>query len=241
MPARPDDVLEFARGLMNCGPSSCSAKTSAGCGWPSAAEPARSSLTSSAAEAKRPAASCGSAFPPATRPACSTPTFGPLTPKSCPQPSTGYAEVLPAAQHRATGKGAGQTCHIERFNNILRQRLARFVRRTLSFSKTDAMHENCLRLFLHEYNRQKSGKNQDNRADINLKDADSFEPMPSLFSRSRIRNHVFFFCRASYSPMMGRRRSIFPLAECLLYRNRLIDCRRVKTSAPVPDEAAKQL
>ena len=69
-----------------------------------------------------------------------------------------YTEVLPEAQHRATGKGAGQTCHIERFNLILRQRLARFVRRTLSFSKTDEMHENCLRLFLNEYNRQKAGQ-----------------------------------------------------------------------------------
>ena len=65
-----------------------------------------------------------------------------------------YAEVLPAEQHRATGKGAGQTCHIERFNNILRQRLGRFVRRTLSFSKTDQMHENCLQLFLHEHNKR---------------------------------------------------------------------------------------
>ena len=69
-----------------------------------------------------------------------------------------YTEVLPEAQHRATGKGAGQTCHIERFNLILRQRLARFVRRTLSFSKTDEMHENCLRLSLNEYNRQKAGQ-----------------------------------------------------------------------------------
>jgi len=60
--------------------------------------------------------------------------------------------VLPQEQHWATGKGAGQTCHIERFNNILRQRLARFVRRTLSFSKTSVMHDKCLRLFLHEYN-----------------------------------------------------------------------------------------
>jgi len=31
-----------------------------------------------------------------------------------------YADVLPEGQHRATGKGDGQTCHIERFNNILR-------------------------------------------------------------------------------------------------------------------------
>ena len=59
------------------------------------------------------------------------PTFGRLMPRSS------------QAQHRATGKGAGQTCHIERFNNILRQRLARFVRRTLSFSKTDEMHVAC--------------------------------------------------------------------------------------------------
>ncbi|MCA1626956.1 MAG: IS1 family transposase [Acidobacteria bacterium] len=29
----------------------------------------------------------------------------------------------------------------------MRQRLARFVRKTLSFSKTDRMHEVCLRLF----------------------------------------------------------------------------------------------
>ena len=42
--------------------------------------------------------------------------------------------------------------HIERFNNIIRQRLGRFVRKTLSFSKCDEMHEMCLRLFLHEHN-----------------------------------------------------------------------------------------
>ena len=64
-----------------------------------------------------------------------------------------YADVLPQEQHRATGKGGGQTCHIERFNNILRQRLGRFVRRTLSFSKCEQMHEMCLHLFLHEHNR----------------------------------------------------------------------------------------
>ena len=63
-----------------------------------------------------------------------------------------YAEVLPQEQHRATGKGAGQTNHVERFNNVLRQRLGRLVRRTLSFSKSDVMHEACLLLFLHEHN-----------------------------------------------------------------------------------------
>ncbi len=34
----------------------------------------------------------------------------------------------------------------------MNQRLGRFVRKTLSFSKCDVMHELCLRLFLHEHN-----------------------------------------------------------------------------------------
>ena len=34
----------------------------------------------------------------------------------------------------------------------LRQRLGRFVRGTLSFSKSEVMHEVCLLLFLHSYN-----------------------------------------------------------------------------------------
>jgi len=32
--------------------------------------------------------------------------------------------------------------------------MARFVRRTLSFSKNDQMHEICLLLFLHDHNRR---------------------------------------------------------------------------------------
>ncbi len=63
-----------------------------------------------------------------------------------------YQTVVPEGQHSPGGKGSGQTNHIERFNNTLRQRLSRFVRKTLSFSKSEAMHENCLRLFLHHYN-----------------------------------------------------------------------------------------
>lgn len=63
-----------------------------------------------------------------------------------------YALVIPATQHVAAGKDAGVTAHIERWNNTLRQRLARFVRKTLSFSKSELMHEICLRLFLHRYN-----------------------------------------------------------------------------------------
>ena len=52
-----------------------------------------------------------------------------------------YDEVFPQRTHRCTGKGADETCHVERWNGTLRQRLGRFVRKTLSFSKCDRMHE----------------------------------------------------------------------------------------------------
>ena len=65
-----------------------------------------------------------------------------------------YQKVLPEGQHQPVGKGSGQTSHdVERWNCTLRQRLGRFVRKTLSFSKSDLMHEICLLLFLHDYNR----------------------------------------------------------------------------------------
>ena len=63
-----------------------------------------------------------------------------------------YQVVIPPSQHTAVGKETGETAHVERWNNTLRQRLARFVRKTLSFSKNDVMHEICLCLFLHRYN-----------------------------------------------------------------------------------------
>jgi len=63
-----------------------------------------------------------------------------------------YAVVIPVEQHTAAGKETGLTAHVERWNNTLRQRLGRFVRKSLSFSKSEEMHEICLRLFLHRYN-----------------------------------------------------------------------------------------
>lgn len=63
-----------------------------------------------------------------------------------------YQLVIPAQQHTAVGKEVGETAHVERWNSTLRQRLGRFVRKTRSFSKSDQMHELCLRLFLHRYN-----------------------------------------------------------------------------------------
>jgi len=50
------------------------------------------------------------------------------------------------------GKETGETAHIERWNNTLRQQLARFLRKTLSFSKCIKMHEIYLKLFIHRYN-----------------------------------------------------------------------------------------
>ena len=63
-----------------------------------------------------------------------------------------YQKVFPDDTHQSVGKESGQTSHIERWNNTLRQRLARFVRKTLSFSKSDHFHEAALRLFIHRYN-----------------------------------------------------------------------------------------
>ena len=64
--------------------------------------------------------------------------------------------VIPEEQHTAGGKETGETAHVERWNTTLRQRLARFVRKTLSFSKSLFMHETCLRLFLHRYNLERA-------------------------------------------------------------------------------------
>ncbi len=67
-----------------------------------------------------------------------------------------YQAVIPEEQHSAVGKETGETAHVERWNNTLRQRLARFVRKTLSFSKSLFMHEACLKLFLHRYNHERA-------------------------------------------------------------------------------------
>jgi len=63
-----------------------------------------------------------------------------------------YQIVFPAETHECVGKGSGRTSHMERWYNTLRQSNARFVRKTLSFSKSDAMHEIVTRLFIVRYN-----------------------------------------------------------------------------------------
>lgn len=54
--------------------------------------------------------------------------------------------------HLMADKAFGETAHIERFNNTVRQRMGRYVRKTLSFSKCDAMHEAATSLFINTYN-----------------------------------------------------------------------------------------
>ena len=63
-----------------------------------------------------------------------------------------YSLVFPAETHQCVGKGSGQTNHMERWYNTLRQSSGRFVRKTLSFSKSDTMHEIVTRLFIIRHN-----------------------------------------------------------------------------------------
>ena len=63
-----------------------------------------------------------------------------------------YQAVFPKETHRSVGKETGETAHMERWYNTLRQRLARFVRKTLSFSKSETYHHIVLKWFITEYN-----------------------------------------------------------------------------------------
>jgi IS1 family transposase len=63
-----------------------------------------------------------------------------------------YAAVLPSKRHRAVGKETGKTSYVERFNNTLRQRVSRLVRKTLSFSKSLENHIGAIWYFIHHYN-----------------------------------------------------------------------------------------
>ncbi len=65
-----------------------------------------------------------------------------------------YQAVLPENRHTAVGKETGKTNHIERFNNTIRQRLSRFVRKTLSFSKSEFNHTASLYYFINYYNQR---------------------------------------------------------------------------------------
>ena len=63
-----------------------------------------------------------------------------------------YRHVFPRTRHRSTAKASGETTHMERWNNTLRRANARYVRKTLSFSKSEVYHELSTRLFIIRYN-----------------------------------------------------------------------------------------
>ena len=63
-----------------------------------------------------------------------------------------YGTVFPRQRHRTVGKETGKTSYIERFNNTLRQRVSRLVRKTLSFSKSLENHIGAIWYFVHYYN-----------------------------------------------------------------------------------------
>ncbi len=65
-----------------------------------------------------------------------------------------YGTVLPSQRHKPVAKGSGKTNLIERFNNTLRQRCGRLVRKTLSFSKDLENHIGAIWYFIHDYNRR---------------------------------------------------------------------------------------
>ena len=63
-----------------------------------------------------------------------------------------YDKVIQTGKHHSVGKDSGETAHVERWNNTLRQRIARYVRKTLSFSKSKENHFWFTRWFIVNYN-----------------------------------------------------------------------------------------
>ena len=59
---------------------------------------------------------------------------------------------LPKKLHQKCGKESGETSQVESVNNVIRQRLGRYVRKTCSFSKSIENHIRVTGLFLQEYN-----------------------------------------------------------------------------------------
>lgn len=62
-----------------------------------------------------------------------------------------YANVF-SEQHLSVDKETGETAHRERWNNTLRQRVGRMVRKTLSFSKDANWHDGVIHWFVVSYN-----------------------------------------------------------------------------------------
>jgi insertion element IS1 protein InsB len=63
-----------------------------------------------------------------------------------------YQQVFPADQLQVYRGVRGPTNHAERWFNTLRQRLGRYTRKTLAFSKTDEYHALATHAFIVRYN-----------------------------------------------------------------------------------------
>ena len=80
----------------------------------------------------------------------------PLGYANCLSTSDGFEvyKVLKIYGHSMGKKKQGRTSQVEAFNTVLRQRLARLVRKTCAFSKSVEMHEIVIRWFIQQYNEE---------------------------------------------------------------------------------------
>ncbi len=67
---------------------------------------------------------------------------------------------LPESTHQKVGKETGETAHVERLNNTIRQRFSRLVRRTLSYSKRAYMLNLHFKLWAYYYNLNTTSSSQ---------------------------------------------------------------------------------
>ena len=63
-----------------------------------------------------------------------------------------YEMLLTKGNHELVGKETGQTAHMERWNGTLRNRISRFVRKSLSFSRKLKYHHLFTKTFIWFYN-----------------------------------------------------------------------------------------
>lgn len=127
---------------MSCGPEWMIKGTSSGCGLPKMSQPVRLSVAISAIVLGMLQGHYG--------PRCRLCTDN--VPSSIPITGRPMKQHCDRKRHRAVGKESGLTSYIERFNNTLRQRVSRLVRRTLSFSKKLDNHIGAIWNFIHHYN-----------------------------------------------------------------------------------------
>lgn len=78
----------------------------------------------------------------------------PIDYANCLSTSDGFNayKILKIYGHSMGKRKEGRTSQVEAFNTILRQRMARLVRKTCAFSKSVEMHEIAIRVFIQEYN-----------------------------------------------------------------------------------------